>query len=229
MNNEQKEPIEQVEEPNQDENIDETEDAEKTEAKTAEESTEAEEKPKKKNILQRIKDFIKLYRIKTIKELYKLATSKPETPSEAKAKTDAEYTLLTMALVIIDLLFIIISPFVTIFMLIITPFLMTYLRYLANKKSKRNFCEKCEKKIDYQQEVACEVINYDEKSHQIPNNPTKDFVWKERIANVKFTCTCSKCGTVKEFNEKFTVVQWRVDSTVKEYNLGTLAENYFKL
>ena len=90
MNNEQKDLIEQVEEANQDENIDETEDAEKTEAKTAEESTEAEEKPKKKNILQRIKDFMQLYRIKNIKELYKLATSKPETPSEAKAKTDAE-------------------------------------------------------------------------------------------------------------------------------------------
>lgn len=229
MNNEQKDLIEQVEEPNQDENIDETEDAEKTEAKTAEESTEAEEKPKKKNILQRIKDFIKLYRIKTIKELYKLATSKPETPSEAKAKTDAEYTLLTMAFVIIDLLFIIISPLVTFISLIATPFLMTYLRYLANKKNKRNFCEKCEKKIDYQQEVACEVTNYDEKSHDIPKNPKKDFVWKERFAYVKFTCTCSKCGTVKEFNEKFTVVQWRIDNTVKEYNLGTLAENYFKL
>ena len=228
MNNEQKEPIEQVEEPNQDENIDETEDAEETEAKTAEESTEAEEKPKKKTILQRIKDFIKLYRIKTIKELYKLATSKPETPSEAKVKTDAEYTLLTMALVAFSLLFAIIFP-ATLILVVIAPFLMTYLRSLAYKKNKRNFCEKCEKKVDYHQEVACEVTHYDEKSHQIPKDPKKDFVWKERFAYVKFTCTCSQCGTVKEFNEKFTVVQWRVDSTVKEYNLETLAENYFHL
>lgn len=226
MNNEQKEPIEQVEE-EQVKNVDEINEAKETEG--TEESKEEKETPKKKSIFQRLKDFIKLYRIKTIKELYKLATSKPETPSEAKAKTDAEYTLLTMVLVIIDLLFIIISPFITIFMLIITPFLMTYLRYLANKKNKRNFCEKCEKKIDYQQEVACEVTNYDEKSHDIPSNPKKDFVWKERFAYVNFTCTCSKCGTVKEFNEKFTVVQWRIDDTVKEYNLSTLTENYFKL
>ena len=164
--------------------------------------------------------------IKQIINDYKL---KPQTREEAKRKTKASAIILGSILGVISLLLCIISVFIGLIFAVLTIIAVVATLFLGNRKNDKNFCEKCGEKIDYENGVAWEVIEFTEKTYTIPENANKDFVVKKRFANVRITCHCTKCGETNEFMKKFDVVDWHLDGSVNQYNLQDLVKGYFRL
>lgn len=164
--------------------------------------------------------------IKKLINDYKL---KPQTQAEAKRKTKALVIILGSILGAISIIFCIINILIGLCFVVITAIAVVSTWFVGNKKNKQNFCAKCGEKIDYEKGVAWETIEFDEKTYTIPDGAKGDFVVKRRFANVRITCHCIKCGEKREFMKKFGVVDWRLDGSVKQYDLQELVKDHFRL
>ena len=155
--------------------------------------------------------------------------SKPETLAEAKQKTKNFFILVGGFTLVFALLCALVHILFGLIVAIGSAGIFAFLYFKENQKNKRNFCEKCGAKINYEQGVAWQVVGYDEKSYSPDTSKGGKQVIKKRIAQVEFTCTCSECGEIKSFTQNFDTVIWYSDRTVEKNDVESLAQNYFKL
>lgn len=153
----------------------------------------------------------------------------PQTLAEAKKKTIVTCIVSGLAYAIVCVLFFIISPWLGGILLIPAPFLIAYVYYLCNQKSKRNFCPKCGAKFDYEKDVSWNVTNYEEKSYTPQSNSNSKKIVEKRFETVCFDCKCAKCGEVTSFEKKFTTAVCYDDGSVQVKSAETQAKEYFKL
>ena len=201
MNNEQKEPIEQVEEEEQAEQKAETE-----------QSKDSNKKEKKS-----IKEFFK--------ELFNDLKLKPTTLENAKKRTFALCKLLGIGGGILSIILMIMAPGVGITLAIVCAILIGGLCLKIWIKTERNFCSKCKEKFNYDTDVNWMVTQQREEGRQ----PGSTNIIKKRYATIKFTCTCSKCHNLYEFTEEKEIVTWYSDGKITEKNVADIARSYFQL
>ena len=126
-------------------------------------------------------------------------------------------------------LFLILLPVLGIIWAVASVGIIAYLYSTWMQKNKRNFCADCGERIDYEEGVAWEVTEYNEKEISTNSGSQRKQVVKKRIATVEFTCTCSNCGATRVFTQNYDAVLWYDDGTVKRNNIESMAKNYFKI
>lgn len=201
MNNEQKEPIEQVEE------------EEQAEQKAETEQSKDNNKKEKKSI----KEFFK--------ELFNDLKLKPTTLENARKRTFALCKLLGIGGGILSIILMIMAPGVGITLAIACAILIGGLCLKMWIKTERNFCSKCKEKFNYDTDVNWMVTQQREEGRQ----PGSSNIIKKRYATIKFTCTCSKCHNLYEFTEEKEIVTWYSDGKITEKNVADIARSYFQL
>ena len=166
---------------------------------------------------------------KGLKEFFEVLKSKPQTLEEAKQKTKNFYIMLGALFGLLAVIFVFISLFVTLLIVVAGVGSLGYLYFKENQKNKRNFCTECGAKVDYETCVSWEVTDVERKEiSRNPNAQGKQVIQRD-VATVEFTCTCGACGNEKKFSEKYTVTTWYDDGSRKDENLQTLTRNYFKI
>lgn len=97
------------------------------------------------------------------------------------------------------------------------------------KRIKRNYCQECGAKYNYQTCVDWEVseVEIKEKSTN-PNSDRKQIVGV-RVEYIDFTCTCEKCGKKTSFTEKYQTGEVYDDGSVKKRNIENVISKYFKV
>ena len=154
---------------------------------------------------------------------------KPQTLEEAKQKTKNFFILIGAITGIISIVFALIHIIFGLIVALGSAGILAFLYMQENKKNKRNFCSECGARIDYETGVEWQVSGYDEKEYTPNSNASGRQVIGKRFATVEFSCSCHECGNTKEFTEKYDVVIWYNDGTVKKNNVETFAKNYFKI
>lgn len=163
------------------------------------------------------------------KSIIAILKETPQTLAEAKKKTIVTCILAGLVYAIVCVPFFIISPLFGVILLIPAPFLVAYLYYQYNQKSKRNFCPKCGAKFDYEKDISWNVTNSEEKSYTPQSNSNSKKIVEKTFETVCFDCRCAKCGEVTTFNKKFTTAVCYDDGSVQEKSVETQAKEYFKL
>lgn len=203
MNNEQKEPIEQIEE------------IEQTEQKAETEQSKASKKKEKKSI----KEFFK--------EIFNDLKLEPTTLENARKRTFALCKLLGIGGGILSIILMIMAPGVGLTLAFACAILIGGLCLNMMLKTERNFCKKCKTKLNYDTDVSWLVSKYDEE--KVKPTSTQRAIIKKRFATIKFTCVCSNCKSVDEFEIRKEVVTWFSDNTIEEKNVADIARSYFQL
>ena len=165
----------------------------------------------------------------TQKGFFKTLKSTPQTLAEAKQKTKNFIILMAIIGLVFSILCALVHILFGVLVAVGTAGIFGFLYLKENQKNKRNFCSECGARIDYQNGVAWEVINYDEKDYTPNSNAQGRQIIKKRIATVEFTCKCLECGAEKVFTQKYDAVIWYDDRTVKQNNIETMAKSYFDI
>ena len=170
-----------------------TEVAEATESNNDTKKTEAKTQKAKKSIKGWIDDMKK----------------NPQTLDEAKQKTKSTCILVGIIFAVFAVLFVFLHFLISLIWIVVGAGIIAYLYFKWSVQNVRNFCSKCGLRINYEDGVAWEVVNYEEKriEHTTDNNSDKKRAIKKRIATVDFTCTCLGCGEVKKFSQVSQLVR----------------------
>lgn len=171
----------------------------------------------KKTIKEKIKGVIADYKLE--------ATTKEEAKRKRISHTIVYGCILGVTTLILSFLYIVIG----LIWAVISVCILVGFWFMRIKQESRNFCDKCGEKFDYENNVAWEAYEFEEKTYSIPNNPTNKSIIKKRIAKVKITCYCDKCGDKRDFNQNFEVCEWYYGGGKQEHDLNLLVNNYFKL
>ena len=149
---------------------------------------------------------------------------------EANLRARNLYIFIEILLLLFSAFFIFIFPFALIIYIPLCVGGVFYLYFQEKQKVKRNFCPKCGKRVDYENDVEWAVIETDEKSYNPSSgNSSSRKMTEKEISTVEFTCTCAECGEETTFTKKFVTAITYDDGTVKEHNVTTLAKKYFQL
>ena len=97
------------------------------------------------------------------------------------------------------------------------------------KRVKRNYCQECGARYDYQTCVEWEVSEVEIKEKRINPNSDRKQVAGVRVEYVDFTCTCAKCGNETSFTQKYQTGEVYDDGSVKKRNINNVIKNYFKV
>ncbi|MBE6594229.1 MAG: hypothetical protein E7644_00370 [Ruminococcaceae bacterium] len=97
------------------------------------------------------------------------------------------------------------------------------------KRIRRNFCQECGARYDYQTCVEWEVGEIEIKDKKTNPNSDRKQIEGIRIEHVDFTCTCAKCGNVASFTQKYQTGEVYDDGSVKERNVDAVIKKYFKV
>lgn len=97
------------------------------------------------------------------------------------------------------------------------------------KRVKRNYCQACGERYDYQTCVEWEVSDIEIKEKRTNPNSDRKQVAGVRVEHVDFNCTCKKCGNVASFTQKYQTGEVYDDGSVKKRNIDSLIKKYFKV
>lgn len=97
------------------------------------------------------------------------------------------------------------------------------------KRVKRNYCQECGARYDYQSCVEWEVDEIEIKEKRTNPNSNKKQIVGVRIEHVEFTCTCAKCGSEASFMQKYQTGEIYDDGSVKKRSVESVIKKYFQV
>ena len=155
--------------------------------------------------------------------------SNPQTLEEAKQKTKAESTLCAIIFGIFVVLFCLLNVTLGLIWAFAAIIILLCLKIGWNKRNKRNFCQECGARFDYEECVSWEVSDVVRKTMNPSSSSQSKQVIQKDVATVNFTCSCKVCGSEKTFSKKYDVTIWYDDGSRKDVNLHNVVKSYFKL
>lgn len=97
------------------------------------------------------------------------------------------------------------------------------------KRVKRNYCQECGARYDYQSCVEWEVGEVELKEKRTNPNSDKKQITAIRVEHVDFNCTCARCGSESSFTQKYQTGEVYDNGSVKKRNIETMIRKYFKV
>ncbi len=97
------------------------------------------------------------------------------------------------------------------------------------KRVKRNYCQECGARYDYQSCVEWEVSDVEIKEKRTNPNSDRKQIVGVRVEYIDFTCTCAKCGNETSFTQKYQTGEVYDNGSVKKRNIESVIKKYFKV
>ena len=166
---------------------------------------------------------------RSVKEFIADLKMDPKTLEEAKQKTKSMCILTGIVFGVFVVLFCLLHILLGVLWAAASVGIIAFLNFKWTQKNKRNFCQDCGARFDYEECVAWEVSNVERKTMNPNSNSQSKQAIQKDVATVVFTCTCKDCGSERTFSEKYDVTIWYDDGSRKDINLNNIAKNYFKL
>ena len=155
--------------------------------------------------------------------------SDPQTLEQANQKTKSTCILAGIVFGVFVVLLCLLHILLGILWAVAAAGILLFLKFKWDQKAKRNFCSDCGARFDYEECVSWEVSDLERKTMNTNSNSQSKQAIQKDVATVAFTCTCKKCGSEKQFSEKYDITIWYDDGSRKDINLKNVAKNYFKL
>ena len=164
-----------------------------------------------------------------IKDLIADLKTDPKTLEAATRKTQSMCVLTAIVFGVFVVLFCFLHILLGVLWAVAAAGIILYLKFKWTQKNKRNFCQDCGARFDYEECVSWEVSEVERKTMNTNSNSQSKQAIQKDVATVVFTCTCKECGSERSFSEKYDVTIWYDDGSRKDVNLQNVAKNYFKL